>query len=323
MITVKVGKTQHIVQDRDRRKGEKWVTKCYCGKEATAKLDFHTVPPSCTTCLKLCLNDAVKKKAKSMDTADYNRKICSSLAYTLSSLFDRHSCRNNNGEAETGAYTFMDYSVWSVSHIFYNLNHYLYYNANSDYRGIWALNRRSIKFLDAGCGIGNILTLAQGFHMAGEYHGIEYFKHTAERATLFLGLDKIKNHKNRERHDKFKLIQDNILTFNNYGDYDIIYYYCPLEDKRLQARFEERVEDQMKVGSILIPILKQSRVVLKDYRFQELDISRTSANPIYMKIKEGKRRSSDISRLDKKIHNSCPEIEENIQNIIKNNGAFL
>jgi len=120
------------------------------------------------------------------------------------------------------------------------------------------------KFLDAGCGIGNVLLLASCVILTTEYHGLELFPDVIRNAVKWLGLDE--NYCN----GNITIFKQNVKTFEHYRDYDIIYYYSPFRDKEKEKLFEEYVEDTMKVGAVLMPHLKQSRRIGKDDRFEKL-----------------------------------------------------
>jgi 2-polyprenyl-3-methyl-5-hydroxy-6-metoxy-1,4-benzoquinol methylase len=126
----------------------------------------------------------------------------------------------------------------------------------------------SYKFLDAGCGIGNIMLLAgkTGFNV----YGLEI------DPTIIRFVKEIGIYSNN-------IIKQNILTFKHYNKYDVIYFYRPIINGNKQARFENRVKDQMKQGAILIPNLIVDMSIKKDSRFKEITIERFSH--IYQKIK--------------------------------------
>ena len=84
--------------------------------------------------------------------------------------------------------------------------------------------------------------------------GLEYDSEVIERAKIINPL--------------FRSIKkQNIMTYKEYGKYDVVYYYCPFCNKEKQTKFEERVEDQMKIGALLIANCKMSKKILKDKRF--------------------------------------------------------
>lgn len=142
------------------------------------------------------------------------------------------------------------------------------------------------KFLDAGCGVGNVMLIAKAANLCKQVHGIEYFDETYERARLLLGL---------VDHEKFNTFihKDDILKFENYNRFDVIYYYCPFSDHRLEAMFEERVEDSMKIGAILLPHLKRSTAIQDDSRFERLKIPNNRF--AFIKVRRGKRKATILN----------------------------
>ena len=126
------------------------------------------------------------------------------------------------------------------------------------------------RFLDAGCGIGWIVKLARGIGFNAS--GIELDENNVEVAKTLFNL-------------KGYVKQGDILK-HKYPNYDIIYYYCPIFNKTLQMKFERKVEDEMIVGSFLIPCMKQDRGIEKDKRFEL--VSKQNRPRIYKKVKEAK-----------------------------------
>ena len=98
-----------------------------------------------------------------------------------------------------------------------------------------------LRFLDAGCGIGNIVTLAHavGFVAHGIELNSEYLKH-ARKLTVNL-------------YSKPYFECADIITFDRYHKYDLIYYYVPIQDPVLQAAFEIHLVRGMKVGTFMLP----------------------------------------------------------------------
>ena len=96
------------------------------------------------------------------------------------------------------------------------------------------------KFLDAGCGIGMTLEMARqiGFWPVS---GLELDKTCLTRAKLLFG-------------NRTGILHQNILTYNGYGEYDVIYFYCPFAINSRQVAMEKRIADQMKVGAIVVPV---------------------------------------------------------------------
>ncbi len=116
---------------------------------------------------------------------------------------------------------------------------------------------RPCSFLEVGCGPGRNLHVLHatdrftfdkisGFDIVQEYIA-------AGRKYFGLGED---------------IFQDDALKFD-YGGYDIIYYYRPFHEDKLQAKFEKRLISTMKRGAYLLASLdvtlsKSRRLVAKD-----------------------------------------------------------
>ena len=158
-----------------------------------------------------------------------------------------------------GSYDFIPKSADNL----YNVFHYL----SEWFKKEKITSRYSYSFLDAGCGIGNVLRIANAMKIAYKYIGIEYYQNAYDAAKQFLGI--------KEYPGCFKLIKADILKYKNYGNYDIIYYFCPFSNHRKEEIFEERIENQAKIGAIIIPFNKQSSGIFKDDRFKQLDLGDT------------------------------------------------
>jgi len=121
-------------------------------------------------------------------------------------------------------------------------------------------DQQSIKFCDAGCGIGNIMVLAKcvGFKV----FGVEYDERLVKWAKQICGpgWNKYGNYGGVTRGDLLK-------NARRWRKFDVVYYYCPLCDNALQAKFEIMLEDNLKVGAFIIAHLKKSHRIEKDSRF--------------------------------------------------------
>ncbi len=94
------------------------------------------------------------------------------------------------------------------------------------------------KFLDAGCGGGNIMLLANcvGF----DVWGIERDPETIKLAhKLHYGISE-------------RIIKADLIKYKDYGDYDVIYYYQPMRVRKMEV-FVDALHSQIKVGAIVIP----------------------------------------------------------------------
>jgi len=143
------------------------------------------------------------------------------------------------------------------------------------------------KFLDAGCGIGNVMLTAQACGLAQTVHGLELFDDTIEQARAFLGLTE--DHKNDSWSDgrsytMFKVFKRDIMTFKLYNRYDIIYFYCPFCNSEMQRELEEHIENSMKIGAVLIRRRRKKPGLSTDPRFKQLEMEGSYAS-VLMKIK--------------------------------------
>ncbi|MBC8208521.1 MAG: class I SAM-dependent methyltransferase [Desulfobulbaceae bacterium] len=91
-------------------------------------------------------------------------------------------------------------------------------------------------FVDIGCGIGNVLIFAEQFGF--KVHGIEKDPNPCQVAVRLFGEDRI--------------LSEDVFSYQDYGNFDVIYYFRPLADKEQQMRFERMVEQEMKPGGVLI-----------------------------------------------------------------------
>lgn len=117
-------------------------------------------------------------------------------------------------------------------------------------------------FVDAGSGFGNILLLANMSRLSKYCTGIEFNKFTSDTAKEILNTTK----------EDFKLILDNIITYKKYAEFDIIYYYHPFSDPLLEVYFEEFIEDEASLGTIIIPKSKHNYNIQYDKRFTRITI---------------------------------------------------
>ena len=109
-------------------------------------------------------------------------------------------------------------------------------------------------FIDVGCGIGNILLLAELMEFA--VFGIEKDTGSLDIARNLVGETAVK--------DK------DIWSYNSYNAFDIIYYFRPFCEKKVQVAFEQKIENSMQVGTILIANRKMDDSIDSDSRFKRL-----------------------------------------------------
>ena len=277
---------------------------CVCGKSIrlTSDKDLKAARgqvPTCKGCLSrhfdsLQTNHALKKQVDLYkDTSNVVLGMLSDLVSAQKGEIDKEAGRDSECLAyKEGSYPFIPNSAGRMLYEFQILKKFI------EKEKRWSGHNCSpTKFLDAGCGIGNIMLLAHGLKMCNRTHGIEYFKETFNAAKQWLG--------EWRSHTDYHLFRADIMKFSKYKDYDIIYFYCPFSDERLQVRFEERLENHMKVGAILVPHLKKGAAIRKDDRFESLEIAGRSGDGWYsgpyafIKVKGGRRKVSDIPKLRK------------------------
>ncbi|MFA6498597.1 MAG: class I SAM-dependent methyltransferase [Desulfurivibrionaceae bacterium] len=121
------------------------------------------------------------------------------------------------------------------------------------------------RLLDVGCGIGNVLLIAEQFGF--EVYGFEKDEYPYRVAAKLIGEERI--------------TQADIWTYESYDKYEVIYYYRPFSGREQQLRFERLIEDTMKTGAILIANHKNSEGINQDSRFERL----SPALPIWRKIR--------------------------------------
>jgi hypothetical protein len=172
-------------------------------------------------------------------------------------------------------------------------------------------------FLDAGSGIGNVTTVAYFMNLAKSCHGLEYDKRYVGFSKKFMShKEHYFKHGTVRGTREIKYIHGDILTFDKYSEYDIIYYFCPFSSIDLELLFEEIVEDQMKVGAYLIPLNKQGWKISDDDRFEKVTGIRGS---VFKKVSDGRRVKRHIPRnklkcLAEKWQHRYPNLIEIIEN---------
>lgn len=132
----------------------------------------------------------------------------------------------------------------------------------------------ALKFLDAGCGVGNIMLLAEavGFRVKG----VEY-----DTKTWRLGNKLVKNNQNKP-----KIIKGDIITFRGYKNYDVIYFYVPIQNYERMQCFVTNLKNRMKVGAVVIVYNYSVENIKDDKRFKELIKFRTDWLSVLQKIKK-------------------------------------
>lgn len=118
--------------------------------------------------------------------------------------------------------------------------------------------------LDVGCGIGNVLLLAE--QLGFSVYGIEKDPAPYRIAADLFGEERI------GRHD--------IWGYDRYHHFEVIYYFRPFSEREPQLRFERMIEEKLKPGGILVANHKNSEAINADPRFVRLD----PKLPVWQKI---------------------------------------
>lgn len=100
----------------------------------------------------------------------------------------------------------------------------------------------SPRFLDCGAGLGFIGMVARGLGFRPS--GIELCPRYINIANRMFAAAAV--------------VEGDVLTFDEYGDFDAIYYYGPMKDDRRQEEFELRVEAAARPGAVIIANRKVS-----------------------------------------------------------------
>ncbi len=129
------------------------------------------------------------------------------------------------------------------------------------------------KFLDAGCGVGNIMLMAK--RLGFESYGIDNDDKTIALARKLL------------RCGREKIIQADLTKYRSFGKYDVIYYFTPMFDTKPMHKFVIRLAGQMKVGAIVIPFGRN--YFSSDDRFKKCSFTDVH---VYRKIKGGRRTNN-------------------------------
>lgn len=122
-------------------------------------------------------------------------------------------------------------------------------------------HRRLISLIDCGCGVGNILLLAVAL---GGYRvtGLEYEPEVVEIAQLLV--------RTYSSGDKHIVLQQDVLTYDSYKLYDVIYYYQPISNDKKMCIFAKKARNDMKVGAVIVTYGGGSQILRDDRRFRAI-----------------------------------------------------
>lgn len=98
-----------------------------------------------------------------------------------------------------------------------------------------------VRFLDVGCGGGTKVFAATRYFP--EAVGLEYDPGYAKAAQQTMRVIKAK---------QCSIIHGDALTFESYGDYDVIYFYRPIHSDELLSAMQQRIIQNSRPGTILV-----------------------------------------------------------------------
>ena len=112
------------------------------------------------------------------------------------------------------------------------------------------------KFVDCGCGIGNVLLLANS--MGYEVTGIEHDGKTAKIAEKMM------------QFTGSSVIKEDIAKFKHYSRFDVIYFYTPINSCALMDQFLKNVRDSAKVGAVIVSYNQAIGILSKSRMFKRM-----------------------------------------------------
>lgn len=176
-----------------------------------------------------------EKKIKELQTANgVMTELCREYVRFIARRCNLN-CKSYNSKTEknTAHYGFVPYG---------NLN-YLIAKLSKIHSHLRKRLKRNPRFLDIGCGIGNIVLLADlvGYNASGlEYdpdiYAVAKQLHAPTCYTEF----------------NSEIIQNDMRTFKKYNEYDVLYYYEPMISKLAMKEFSIKLAKEMKPGAYLI-----------------------------------------------------------------------
>lgn len=121
-------------------------------------------------------------------------------------------------------------------------------------------------FLDIGCGIGNVVLLAEkvGF----DAYGLEYNNKIYNVAKKFI--------------DKYHIFKGDMTNFRNYDKYDVLYCYSPINDGKVMTKFTAKLAKAVKPGAYVI-LNGYSYIFGSSKEFELVKLKSNSYYPIYRK----------------------------------------
>ncbi len=151
---------------------------------------------------------------------------------------------NSDEHRNKGRYDYQPYSInWFLHHL---------HDAHQVLKYLRPDEKKKFKFVDIGCGVGTKVKLANALFDA---HGIEVWEPYTEVAKELMKKKIVRNHgKIYELKDTNRILVEDATKFENYGNYDILYFFRPLSEPEKEIKLENRIYQQAKPGTIVIPL---------------------------------------------------------------------
>ena len=220
-------------------------------------------PPTCPRCLKRCI--------EKLNINNSSKAGKDAIIRTFNQIFSPRGTNNGKCDEIHQKLVPQNHNYPYIPNSYKTIAEYL--STAISFISKYIKHHR-LRFLDAGCGIGNIVALASaiGFKAHGIELNEEYLKIARKLTTCM------------ENKPYFECA--NIITFNKYHMYDLIYYYVPIQDHILQNAFETHLVRKMSVGAFMLPSgsLRGVEHATREGYFKRHIINNVTR--IYEKIKE-------------------------------------
>lgn len=245
--------------------------KCGSGAYANSKCRLTLKNP------KACKSRTLTAEKASIYPDDcYSKPFTEVFGCIIESFFmreERKLCEGKGGAEfvdsryKMGHFRFIPRGVHCATRMVLNARNYL---------EIQHPSRRHFTFLDCGAGVGNIMLLAK---FAGlDAYGIEYDKRTLNRGHKVLKQFRFPD-------PKKKLFQGDLLEYDSFHKYDILYGYRPLSDIEKETQFEKKLMLGMKKGAIMVGLVApppSQRVGRERLYFKRIEIN--NSHSLFIKV---------------------------------------
>ncbi|MCI5110216.1 MAG: class I SAM-dependent methyltransferase [Marivita sp.] len=121
-------------------------------------------------------------------------------------------------------------------------NSFFHQHLHAAYRVLLAQGQtKTLRFLDVGCGGGLKVLSARRYFLQAD--GLDFQQSYVDAAQKLLTAASVTD---------CAAFQADALTFDQYGAYDVIYFYRPIQDPEALERMEHRIVEQARPGAVLI-----------------------------------------------------------------------